>query len=145
MVEYHELLKDPRWIRKRKKVLKRDGYKCTVCGSTKNLRVHHTFYYKKETPPWGYPMSSLLTVCDDCHHNYHESHELTIVGKNPKNKYERKKNKRKQSYNVYLDVGKKKKRKKKTRLCPITPPKSANTKYLRLIDNKWTYVIKDAP
>jgi 5-methylcytosine-specific restriction endonuclease McrA len=75
---YYDLLKDPRWLKKRKKILKRDEFKCTVCGSTKQLRVHHTYYTGQNTPPWAYPNNSLLTVCNDCHEKYHREHELTI-------------------------------------------------------------------
>lgn len=70
---YYQLLKDPRWWRKRRIILKRDKNKCTVCGSTKKLKIHHTFYYDKDTSPWLYPNKSLLTLCDDCHKKYHES------------------------------------------------------------------------
>lgn len=38
---YRELLFDERWREKRMHILERDGYKCTICGSEKNLVVHH--------------------------------------------------------------------------------------------------------
>lgn len=75
---YRKGLDSPRWAIKRSKILKRDGYKCTVCGSDKNLQVHHT-YYVRGAEPWGYPDDSLLTLCEKCHHEYHEYHELTIL------------------------------------------------------------------
>ena len=77
-MRYRDILKDARWLRKRKGILRRDGYKCTVCGAKSNLVVHHTFYYKGSPPPWQYPNSSLLTLCEKCHRKYHETHELTI-------------------------------------------------------------------
>jgi len=82
MKGYYDLLLHPKWKKKRRKILKRDGYKCTVCGSVKNLMIHHTFYYDVDTPPWQYPDESLLTVCYGCHKEYHESHELTIKSRN---------------------------------------------------------------
>ena len=75
---YTELLKDRRWKEKRDKILRRDGYKCTVCGSTHDLQVHHTFYYDPPTLPWRYPEDSLLTLCGECHHKWHCEHENEI-------------------------------------------------------------------
>ena len=41
---YKKLLKDPRWQKKRLKVLERAGWACEECGDTKTeLHVHHTF------------------------------------------------------------------------------------------------------
>jgi len=77
-VSYLDLLNALQWEKKRKKILKRDGYKCTVCGSSKNLRVHHTFYYKNHIKPWEYPDKSLLTLCNDCHYEYHIKVEVEI-------------------------------------------------------------------
>lgn len=76
--EYEKLLSDPRWLKKRKRILKRDGYKCTACGSGEQLRVHHTYYIEQSTAPWDYPDDSLLTLCNDCHEKYHKEHELTF-------------------------------------------------------------------
>lgn len=81
-------LNNPKWIKKRNQILKRDKYTCTVCGSKQNLQVHHTFYYKHLVAPWEYPNNSLLTICHDCHNNYHKTHELTIKD-NPKFYYKK--------------------------------------------------------
>ena len=77
-MKYLDKLSDPRWAKKRAKIFKRDGYKCTACGSDKDLQVHHT-YYVKGAEPWWYPDESLLTLCEKCHHEYHEYHELTVL------------------------------------------------------------------
>ena len=64
---YWELLKDPRWQRKRLEVMERDGFKCAECGATdKTLNVHHT-YYAKGAAPWEYDCWSLRCLCDSCH------------------------------------------------------------------------------
>ena len=47
---YYAELKSTKWWAVRDKVLIRDNHKCTVCGSTKDLQVHHTFYYNSELP-----------------------------------------------------------------------------------------------
>jgi 5-methylcytosine-specific restriction endonuclease McrA len=68
--EYNELLLSHKWLAKRAKVFKRDGYKCQRCGVNKNLNCHHKYYLFKKKP-WEYPLSSLLTLCKECHTNLH--------------------------------------------------------------------------
>lgn len=69
---YSELLRDPRWQKKRKEILCRDEYTCQACGETNSeIHVHHK-YYKKELMPWEYPNESLITFCKDCHEIEHE-------------------------------------------------------------------------
>lgn len=64
---YSNLLKDPRWQKKRLEVLERDDWTCLSCGdSTSTLHVHHGFY-RKNCSPWEYPNSSLHTLCEECH------------------------------------------------------------------------------
>ena len=75
---YSELLSDPRWTCIRAKILKRDKYKCTVCQSSKNLHVHHTYYYDKMISPWDYPCESLIVLCSKCHEEYHQTCEVEI-------------------------------------------------------------------
>jgi hypothetical protein len=77
---YEKLLHHPKWFKKRDRILKRDGYKCTVCGSRQFLRIHHT-YYIQERSPWDYDDDALLTLCDECHRDYHLHHEITIFRK----------------------------------------------------------------
>jgi hypothetical protein len=72
---YYDLLNNRLWKRKRAYILYRDGHMCTVCGSKLNLQVHHTFYYIPDTLPWLYPNDSLLTLCENCHEDYHRYHE----------------------------------------------------------------------
>lgn len=63
---YTEKLRDPRWQKKRLKVMERDGFACRDCGDDKSqLQVHHCFYDKGE--PWDTADEMLLTVCSDCH------------------------------------------------------------------------------
>lgn len=64
---YAEKLRDPRWQKKRLKVMERDGFACRKCSdTTKTLHVHHN-YYLPDSAPWEYMDSALFTVCDDCH------------------------------------------------------------------------------
>ena len=64
---YYELLKDPRWQRKRLEVMQRDGFECTWCGDKeKTLNVHHV-RYRRGKKPWEYDPDDLTTLCEDCH------------------------------------------------------------------------------
>lgn len=63
---YAEKLRDPRWQKKRLRVMERDGFACRDCSDTKsNLQVHHCFYEKGE--PWLTDDRFLMTLCGDCH------------------------------------------------------------------------------
>ena len=50
-------------------VLKRDGYKCYLCGSEQELQVHHGTYknHFKEHRNLG----DLITLCKQCHEKEH--------------------------------------------------------------------------
>lgn len=73
MPTYSELLKDPRWQRKRLEIMQRDRFLCAECfQGEKTLNVHHK-YYKSGHAPWEYPDDALVTLCEDCHKNVSES------------------------------------------------------------------------
>ena len=65
--KYKDYLKTEYWINLRNKILKRDNYRCTKCGSKRNLQVHHKKYrgYYKELP------KDLITLCSMCHWYQH--------------------------------------------------------------------------
>lgn len=68
-VSYAELLKDPRWQKKRLEVMQRDGFRCQHClRDDKPLQVHH-LVYDKDKKPWEYEDNQLITLCEDCHQN----------------------------------------------------------------------------
>ncbi len=77
---YLQKLKDSKWIAKARKVRSRDDNKCTVCGSTKCLQVHHT-YYVRGFEPWEYPINDLLTLCKGCHKDFHLHQEVEVRDK----------------------------------------------------------------
>jgi hypothetical protein len=67
MRRYVELLKDPRWQKKRLKILERDNWKCVHCeGENVTLHIHH-LHYSHNTDPWEYEDVSLVTLCEACH------------------------------------------------------------------------------
>lgn len=54
----------------RKAVYERDGYKCQMCGTNKNLHAHHKKEFAKY-PELRYEVSNGLTVCQPCHGKIH--------------------------------------------------------------------------
>ena len=64
---YVDKLKDPRWQKKRLKILERDNFSCSACHDNKHtLHVHHLIYLK-DRDPWDYRDELLTTMCKDCH------------------------------------------------------------------------------
>lgn len=63
--EYAQKLLDPRWQKKRLKILERDGFRCKLCGDEKTtLHIHHKKYSGE---PWEVDDEDLDSVCKDCH------------------------------------------------------------------------------
>lgn len=66
-ITYGELLKDPRWQKKRLEIFNRDKWACQTCSSKdKTLNVHH-FSYESGALPWEYPDDNFCTLCEGCH------------------------------------------------------------------------------
>lgn len=62
---YAEKLKDPRWQKKRLKILERDEWTCQLCGDDKTtLNVHHKKYTGE---PYEAKDDDLITFCERCH------------------------------------------------------------------------------
>jgi len=71
-MKYKQMLKDPRWQKKRLEVFERAGWKCESCGDgTTELHVHHV-EYKKGAKPWEYSMNDLQCLCKHCHKKDHK-------------------------------------------------------------------------
>ena len=66
---YAQLLRDPRWQRRRLDVLNAANWQCqdAECGRRDfPLEVHHCYYiYGRK--PWDYPPDAFLSLCEDCH------------------------------------------------------------------------------
>jgi hypothetical protein len=54
----------------RQMVLERDGYKCTKCGSTKDLHCHHILPVAVE-PLLSTDIDNCITLCYNCHKEVH--------------------------------------------------------------------------
>jgi 5-methylcytosine-specific restriction endonuclease McrA len=52
----------------RKQVLRRDGWRCQVCGSKQNLQVHHKQLRSQQGDDND---SNLITLCAVCHGELH--------------------------------------------------------------------------
>jgi 5-methylcytosine-specific restriction endonuclease McrA len=64
---YQQLLRDPRWQKRRLEVFARDKWTCQECRTTtKELQVHHQWYVHGKMP-WEVPMQALVTLCVGCH------------------------------------------------------------------------------
>lgn len=68
---YGELLRDPRWQRKRLEALNEANFKCEECDdATNTLNVHHKLY-RKGAMPWEYDVYDLKVLCETCHKSEH--------------------------------------------------------------------------
>ena len=72
---YGEFLQSEYWKKTRLKAMKRDNFKCTVCGSAGKLEVHHTTY--KHCGLEYLHMNDLLTLCISCHTMAHKYMDIT--------------------------------------------------------------------
>jgi 5-methylcytosine-specific restriction endonuclease McrA len=55
----------------RQQVLRRDGWRCQLCGTMSNLEVHHKQFRSHS----GHDSEqNLITLCSDCHLILHGSH-----------------------------------------------------------------------
>lgn len=72
---YEELLKDERWLKRRKEIMDKKGYVCSMCNSKIGLVVHHLYYQKTKggnwKKPWDYPDDALIVLCSKCHKEIH--------------------------------------------------------------------------
>lgn len=64
---YSELLKHPKWQKKRLLVMQRDKFACRLCKDEETtLHIHHKSYAANKKP-WEYEDSNLVTLCEHCH------------------------------------------------------------------------------
>jgi 5-methylcytosine-specific restriction endonuclease McrA len=52
----------------RARILRRDGWRCQLCGSVTNLTVHHQRYRSHSGADTE---QNLITLCADCHSEVH--------------------------------------------------------------------------
>lgn len=66
---YELYLDSDEWKAKRKEALEEAGNKCSICGSTDHLQVHHLSYEELE----GKDISQVRVLCKSCHEKVHAS------------------------------------------------------------------------
>lgn len=60
-------LNPKKWMKVRRYVLYRDGYKCQMCGKrSRHNHIHHILP-KRNHPKLMYKCSNLITLCPTCH------------------------------------------------------------------------------
>lgn len=75
MIDIEKKISTPEWKERRSEILRRDRFKCTVCGSSYcTLNVHHLEYLPGRAY-WDYPDELLITVCRSCHQKIHGKKE----------------------------------------------------------------------
>lgn len=65
--EYKLYMRSKEWLQLRQERMEQDNFKCTRCGCSDDLRVHHLNYkriYKER-------LSDLITLCKKCHSVVH--------------------------------------------------------------------------
>lgn len=75
---YSSKLEDPRWKIKRDEILRRDNHRCQICGNNEGiLHVHHKYYVNLKEP-YEYPNDALITLCERCHNDEHNTLEKKL-------------------------------------------------------------------
>lgn len=69
-----------KWLRVKRAAFERDGYKCQICGSQKDLCGHHV-KEKALYPELAYEVSNIITLCKYCHAAQHPGKEKLITRK----------------------------------------------------------------
>jgi 5-methylcytosine-specific restriction endonuclease McrA len=72
------------WKKTRKLALKRDGYRCTRCGSKTGLQVHHRNKYEGESDN---NLQNLIVLCRICHTKQHAEEKKLEVRSNHERYY----------------------------------------------------------
>lgn len=74
---YYDYLRTEEWQERRKKALKRAGFRCQVCNIYGvRLNVHHRTYERRGEED----NKDLITLCKNCHTIFHENGKLASYG-----------------------------------------------------------------
>lgn len=73
--------RDRRWPALRLEALRRDGWKCTKCGSKVRLEVHHVQPVRTH-PELAFALANLAVLCAQCH-TKETRRELGLPSPNP--------------------------------------------------------------
>lgn len=73
----HKILTNPRYLKIRKQILERDGYKCALCQSNIKLEAHHIIE-KKKNILLAFDSNNMITLCKKCHNSIRGKEEEYI-------------------------------------------------------------------
>jgi len=81
----HPFYKTTKWERKRKAILRRDGYMCRECrryGRTTPANTVHHIVPLEDRPDLALDDRNLISLCEECHNGMHDRHtgRLTTKG-----------------------------------------------------------------
>jgi len=76
-IRYQAYLASPHWKNRRNTLLQKRGKVCELCGSTKQIQIHHQTYCRlgKELD------KDLIILCSNCHSKIHQTGKLKIPQK----------------------------------------------------------------
>lgn len=72
---YAEYINSKRWAKKREEALAFHGSRCSECGTSHQLQVHHIHYKTL----FSERMQDLRILCHDCHANHHEGDKPGVM------------------------------------------------------------------
>jgi uncharacterized CHY-type Zn-finger protein len=67
----HQRLNDPAYKAWRTSVFRRDLFKCSICGLSKNLIAHHLDSYSRHKD-LRTEITNGITLCENCHNEFHK-------------------------------------------------------------------------
>jgi hypothetical protein len=74
-MNYYIFLKTPYWKLISAEIRRKFKFRCVMCDSNKNLRVHHKNYEFHGFEHTKNGFNSLTCVCNDCHSKHHGHYE----------------------------------------------------------------------
>lgn len=69
---------NPKWIEFRKIILEIDNNRCQKCFTNKGQLCAHHIAYINGRELWEYPTSFLITLCSDCHNQWHRDNKAMV-------------------------------------------------------------------
>ncbi len=63
----YSVYRSARWQGIRLAARRRDGWKCTECGSAGRLEIHHK-QSVRQAPELAYELGNVTSLCPSCHH-----------------------------------------------------------------------------
>ena len=78
--DYERFMRSPAWAEQRRRVLRRDGYRCRDCFTAKATEAHHTYYL---APLAATPDEAIRSLCEPCHLRAHRARRYAPTSRRP--------------------------------------------------------------